>query len=172
MHTEGLGMPSTAELIIALRTEKGLTQEELAEMLFVSRSLVSMWELGTRIPDYSNVVGLAKLFNLKEADIVGGDDHLYCSSTELSKFFDELDEFTQQAASIQGETDIEAIVNELLTGLTKKDKEIFVSRYFSAKTHKTIAADLNMTESAVKVRLTRIRKKLIKIIRGRIKNEQ
>ena len=63
--------------------------------------------------------------DLKEADIVGGDDHLYCSSTELSKFFDELDEFTQQAASIQGETNIEAIVNELLTGLTKKDKEIF-----------------------------------------------
>ena len=165
-------MPSTAELITALRTEKGLTQEELAEMLLVSRSLVSMWELGTRMPDYSNVVRLAKLFNLKEADIVGGEDYLYRSSTELKKFFDEIDEFTQQTAEISGKTDIEAIVNELLAGLTKIDKEIFVSRYFSAKTHKSIASDMNMTESAVKVRLTRMRKKLIRIIQGRIKNEQ
>ncbi|MBQ3867423.1 MAG: helix-turn-helix transcriptional regulator, partial [Clostridia bacterium] len=38
-------MPDTAELITALRTEKGLSQEELAKLLFVSRSLVSMWEL-------------------------------------------------------------------------------------------------------------------------------
>lgn len=79
-------MPDTAELITALRTEKGLSQEELAKLLFVSRSLVSMWELGTRVPDYSNVVKLAKLFNVKEADIVGGEEYLYCSSSELKLF--------------------------------------------------------------------------------------
>ena len=165
-------MPSTAELIATLRTEKGLTQDEMAEMLFVSRSLVSMWELGTRVPDYSNVVRLARIFNVKETDIVGGEEHLYCSTTELNKFFAEIDEFTGDVGDVSTGTDIEALINELLTNLTKKDKEIFVSRYFSAKTHKTIASELNMSESAVKVRLTRIRKKLKKIILEGIKNEK
>lgn len=164
-------MPDTAELITALRTEKGLSQEELAKLLFVSRSLVSMWELGTRVPDYSNVVKLAKLFNVKEADIVGGEEYLYCSSSELKLFFEEIDRLTQQTGTVSNAADIEAVIIESLEDLTQRDRNIFVSRYYSAKQIKAIASEFNMSEAVVKTKLARIRKKFKKTVQGRVKNE-
>ena len=165
-------MPGTAELITALRTENGWTQEELAEMLFVSRSLVSLWELGVRIPDYPNVEKLAIIFKVKEADIVGGEDYLYYSSPELSKFFEELNEFTQQTDALSEAADIKASINELIENLTKKDRDIFVSRYYSVKQIKAIASEFNMSENAVKTRLARIRKKFKRGFQRRIKNDK
>ena len=40
-----------AETLKRLRSEKGLSQKELSERLFVSRSAVSLWESGKRLPD-------------------------------------------------------------------------------------------------------------------------
>ena len=40
-----------AETLKKLRTEKGLSQRELSERMYVSRSTVSRWENGTRMPD-------------------------------------------------------------------------------------------------------------------------
>lgn len=165
-------MPGTAELITALRTKNGWTQEELAEMLFVSRSLVSLWELGVRIPDYPNVKKLAIIFKVKEADIVGGEDYLYYSSTELSEFFEEMNEFTQQTDALSEAADIKASINELLENLTQKDRDIFVSRYYSVKQIKTIASEFNMSENAVKTRLARIRKKFKRGFQRRIENDK
>ncbi len=165
-------MPSTAELITALRTENGWTQEELAEMLFVSRSLVSLWELGVRSPDYPNVEKLATIFKVKEADIVGGEDYLYYSSTELSKFFEEINEFTQQTDALSEAADIKTLINELLENLTRRDRDIFVSRYYSVKQIKAIALEFNMSENAVKTRLARIRKKFKRGFQRRIKNDK
>ena len=42
-----------------LRSQKGLSQQQLAEQINVSRSAVSMWELGTRLPDMSMLGRLA-----------------------------------------------------------------------------------------------------------------
>lgn len=165
-------MPSTAELITALRTENGWTQEELAEMLFVSRSLVSLWELGIRVPDYPNVEKLALIFKVKESDIVGGEDYLYCSLPELSKFFEEINEFTQQTDALSESADTKAFINELLENLTQRDRDIFVSRYYSVKQIKAIALEFNMSENAVKTRLARIRKKFKRGFQRRIKNDK
>ena len=41
----------TKNVIYELRTGKGLSQEELAEKLFVSRQAVSRWETGETIPN-------------------------------------------------------------------------------------------------------------------------
>ena len=46
------------EKIINLRKQKGLSQEELAEQLGVSRQAVSRWELGQTLPDIVNLVQL------------------------------------------------------------------------------------------------------------------
>ncbi len=42
-----------------LRTEAGLTQEQLAERAGVKRDAVARWERGTREPSWSNVIALA-----------------------------------------------------------------------------------------------------------------
>lgn len=50
------------EKILSLRKSNGLSQEQLAAKLTVSRQSVSKWELGEAIPDTENVAQLCKLF--------------------------------------------------------------------------------------------------------------
>ena len=52
------------EKIVELRKQKGLSQEELAERLGVSRQAVSRWELGQTLPDIVNLVQLCELFGV------------------------------------------------------------------------------------------------------------
>ena len=43
----------TKDVILDLRTQKGLSQEELAEKVFVTRQAVSRWETGETVPNAS-----------------------------------------------------------------------------------------------------------------------
>lgn len=53
-----------SEKIVKLRKQKGLSQEELAECLNISRQTISRWELGSALPDATNIVQLSKLFEV------------------------------------------------------------------------------------------------------------
>lgn len=53
-----------ADKILALRKNNGMTQEELAEKLNVSRQAISRWEMGTAQPDVENVLQISKLFSV------------------------------------------------------------------------------------------------------------
>lgn len=46
------------------RNERGMTQKELAEKLFLSESAISKWEKGTAVPDTDNIVQLSELFGV------------------------------------------------------------------------------------------------------------
>ena len=46
------------EFLKELRKEKGITQEQLADKLFVSRRTVSRWETGSNMPDLDVLVEL------------------------------------------------------------------------------------------------------------------
>ena len=48
------------EFLKELRKEKGLTQEQLADKLFVTRRTVSRWETGNNMPDLEVLVELAR----------------------------------------------------------------------------------------------------------------
>lgn len=52
-----------AENLKKFRIAKGLSQKELAEKIFVTRSAVARWEKGTRLPDAFMLFRLAKFFN-------------------------------------------------------------------------------------------------------------
>lgn len=41
----------TKQVILELRTQKGMSQDELAEKVFVSRQAVSRWENGETVPN-------------------------------------------------------------------------------------------------------------------------
>ena len=47
-----------------LRIKRNITQEELAEKLFVSRQAISRWEVGKSIPDYTTLVNLCEYYNI------------------------------------------------------------------------------------------------------------
>lgn len=71
-----------SQKIIALRKSKGLSQEALAEKLGVSRQAVSRWEVGSAMPDASNILQLSKLFSVT-TDYLLHDD--YESDNDLPK---------------------------------------------------------------------------------------
>ena len=64
------------EKLQALRKQKGLTQEELAEGLFVSRTAISKWESGRGYPNIDSLKVLAKFFNVTIDQLLSGDEVL------------------------------------------------------------------------------------------------
>jgi len=71
-----------AEKLVQLRKREGYTQEELAEKLEVSRQAISRWEMGTAVPDSSNLLQISKLFKVS-ADYLLHDE--YESDEDLPK---------------------------------------------------------------------------------------
>lgn len=47
-----------------LRKEKNLSQPELAELLHVSKGMISFWEKGKHEPTATNIILVAKFFNV------------------------------------------------------------------------------------------------------------
>ena len=58
-------MMETKDIIFELRTKKGLSQEELAEKIFVTRQAVSRWENGETVPNTETLKLLSKEFDGK-----------------------------------------------------------------------------------------------------------
>ncbi len=57
--------------LVELRRAYGLSQEELAEKLGVSRQAVSKWERGESSPDTDNLIALAKLYRVSLDELLG-----------------------------------------------------------------------------------------------------
>lgn len=53
-----------AETLRKLRTERGLSQAQLSEQLFVNRSTVARWENGTRLPDALMIARLSRILDV------------------------------------------------------------------------------------------------------------
>lgn len=64
------------EKLYKLRKEKNLTQEELAEALFVSRTAVSKWESGRGYPNIDSLKAIAKFFGVTVDELLSGDELL------------------------------------------------------------------------------------------------
>ena len=59
-----------SEKILSLRTQMGLSQEDLAEKLGVSRQSVSKWETGQSVPDLDKLIKLSDLFGISVDELV------------------------------------------------------------------------------------------------------
>ena len=68
----------TKDIIYELRTKKGLSQEELAEKVFVTRQAVSRWETGETIPNIDTLKLLSKLFDVSINTLLGAPRELVC----------------------------------------------------------------------------------------------
>ena len=55
------------------RKEKNLSQDDLAEIIFVSRQSISNWERGATYPDIQNLLLLSKVFEVSLDKLVKGD---------------------------------------------------------------------------------------------------
>ena len=64
----------TGAVIKSLREAKGLTQEALAERIYVSAKAVSKWETGKGFPDISLLGPLAKALDISVIELLNGED--------------------------------------------------------------------------------------------------
>ena len=68
----------TKDIILELRTKKGLSQDELAEKVYVTRQAVSRWETGETIPNTETLKLLSKLFDVSINTLLGSPRQLIC----------------------------------------------------------------------------------------------
>ena len=90
-----------AETLKALRKEKGMTQRQLAEKLFIDCSSVTKWETGKANPDFEKQQKLAELFNVSIDFLLGRTDtsdllYITAKNKVLLDEFKELDEDMQK----------------------------------------------------------------------------
>ena len=70
------------EKLQELRKSRGLTQEELAQALFVSRTAVSKWESGRGYPSIDSLKEISKYFSVTIDDLLSGEKLLTIAETE------------------------------------------------------------------------------------------
>lgn len=63
-----------SERLRELRQNKGLSQSQLADALNISKSAISMYELGKREPDLETLEGIADFFNVDINYLIGKED--------------------------------------------------------------------------------------------------
>ncbi len=73
------------EKILALRKEKGWTQEELAEALYVSRTAISKWESGRGYPSIDSLKAIAKLFCVSVDELLSGEELITVAETDAKE---------------------------------------------------------------------------------------
>ncbi len=78
------------ENIKKLRTEKGLSQEELAARLHVVRQTVSKWEKGLSVPDSQMLIHLADVFEVSVSQLLGEPLEESAEKSELGLIADKL----------------------------------------------------------------------------------
>ena len=64
------------EKLQELRKKKGITQEELAESLYVSRAAISKWESGRGYPNIDSLKIIARFFGVTIDELLSGDELL------------------------------------------------------------------------------------------------
>lgn len=68
----------TKDIILELRTQNSMSQEQLAEKVFVTRQAVSRWETGETLPNTETLKILSKLFDVSINTLLGSPRKLIC----------------------------------------------------------------------------------------------
>ena len=68
----------TKDVIVQLRTARGLSQDALAEQVFVTRQAVSRWKNGETVPNTDTLKLLSKLFDVSINTLLGSPRRLVC----------------------------------------------------------------------------------------------
>ena len=73
------------EKLQGLRKQRGMTQEELAEKLYVSRTAISKWESGRGYPEIESLKAIAAFFSVTVDELLSGEEILSIAKEEQEK---------------------------------------------------------------------------------------
>lgn len=71
-----------SEKLQSLRKQHELTQEQVADRLYVSRTAVSKWETGNGCPNLDSLKGLAALYGVSVDELLSGDELITLAGSE------------------------------------------------------------------------------------------
>lgn len=140
----------TGQKIAELRANMDLSQEQLAEKLYVTRAMVSKWERGICLPDYNMILKIAEILSVSPDEIMSRNDAVL---NELYSFLSDTDS-----------DDLLKDLNDFLSTLNGRDRSVFIRRYYYLEDINTIAENYNITESNLRTVLMRTRKKFKKYL--------
>ena len=122
-----------ADILKKLRTEKGLSQRELADKMYVTRSTIARWELGRRLPD------AAMIFRLSE--ILGADVNMLLGAAAQSDEHPNVILVDDRKVILTGSLPIlkEVMPNAVITGFTDAAEAVVY-----AKTNRVALAFLDI----------------------------
>ena len=112
-------MSSLGNSLYNARKSKGLTQEEVAEKLEVSRQTISKWELDETLPDIRQAKSLAQLYRTTLDDLIQYDAQV----EEIQRVIRHTSEETQQ------KVDWTKLWGEMYPILTPYPQQVELSRY-------------------------------------------
>lgn len=143
----------TGQQIAKLRIEAGMSQQQLADALFVSRDLVSKWETGRRLPDYSYVEAIAGLFSVDPEELVARDSLLMADLSAMLP-----SGYPDDAERLRSD------LNAFLSALSERDAGVFIRRYYFLEDQAVIAERYGISGNYVRTVLMRTRRKLGKYL--------
>ncbi len=76
---------TVGERLLKLRKEKNMSQEELANVLDVSRQTVSKWETGESMPDFNKICPLCEYFGITSDELLSGKQNIIEAKQEDKK---------------------------------------------------------------------------------------
>lgn len=144
---------SIAETVKELRTSNGMSQENLADKLNVSRDLVSKWECGARRPDYRMIEKMAEIFKVSADAIIDKKNFAF---SELVECFPNND--------IEEEV-IKSILNDFLHSQTARNADVFIKRYYYQKSITEISNEYGIRENHIRSILSKTRNRLKKYVK-------
>lgn len=109
------------EKLQELRKQKGITQEQLAQMLSVSRTAISKWESGRGYPNIDSLVAIAKFYSVTVDELLSGDEILTIAQENEKKQRSYLNDL------LLGILDISALVLLFLPFFGQKDGDFIRS---------------------------------------------
>ena len=145
----------TGQKIAELRIKAGLTQEQLADRLYVTRTMVSKWEREICQPDRNTILKMADIFSVSPDEIMSVEDAVI---NELFKLVSDTDS-----------RDLLKDLNEFLSTLNSRDRSVFIRRYYYFEDISVIAENYGIKEGNVRTVLMRTRKKFRKYLEGMIR---
>ena len=139
-----------------LRKQRKLTQEALAEKLYVSRDLVTKWENGKRYPSPDITKKISEIPGVSEAYLLEDD-------REAINCLEELDECVSESAADSNEEEIRQLtllVADFLKQQSPENRKLFIRRYYYDDSPAEISRKTGLTPDEITATLSELRQKL------------
>ena len=150
------------ERLLKLRKEKNLSQEDLANILDVSRQTVSKWETGESMPDFNKICPLCEYFGITSDELITGKQNIIEARKENKK-----EKFARNIAVAVG-LYILSLVAIILFSTTFNNPEIGVCIFFgicAVATGLIIYSSILYSKDKEQKELTKEEKKEVTVIK-------